>query len=641
MKTNFTRLSVLGVLVIFLLGIGRCGDAPQEPGNSVVNADDGYRHITILQTNDIHGAVEPTVAKDGGFVGGMAVFGGIVKSIREGLEARYGARAGVLVVDGGDQFQGTLISNFNEGQLVFTTMNQVGYDAVVPGNHDYDFGPIGWLDDRVTQQTVDKNPRGALLRLAQQAKFPLLSANTYLKESLVDEIGNKVEVSGSGCKPVAQLTGETRGIVWGAAKRPDFLNAFTIKNVAGARVALVGLDNVNTPKTTTEVNVSDLCFRDEVETFLELRSSLDGLADVFVLILHNGNTDKEFPVTKLVEALYDASSTRSFRGNAVDAVVAGHTHFINRVEVGGVPVIQSSANGKMFGRIDLVWNSKLGVVERDKTKYYAGVQMLLDKCDAPGADFCSVSQQGVAYENIPLVPDAGISGQIATARLDIAPLAGKRLASAKVLISSDRIRESPLANIMSDALRAVAGTEIAIINTGGIRAPLKAGDITYENFFRVFPFNNRGVKIGPMSAQKLIGLLEHSARTCGAYGALMQSGLKAEFERDCKASAAQGTAGNEAGLELGVDSKARLLKVVTLSGVVLLDVNAGVMPPEDLSFTVATIDFLTSGGSGYDGFLGVPLIEDIGIMRESLADYFFMNQPVFDAVIDGRWRERR
>ena len=137
--------------------------------------------ITILATNDIHGGIEPTTSSDGSVEGGLAAFSGTVQAIKAGLKRRLGEQAGVLVLDAGDQFQGTLISNYNEGKLLFQAMSRVGYDAVITGNHDYDFGPVGWLDDQVTPTTVDQDPRGALKAALAYAQFPLISANTFLR----------------------------------------------------------------------------------------------------------------------------------------------------------------------------------------------------------------------------------------------------------------------------------------------------------------------------------------------------------------------------------------------------------------------------------------------------------------------------
>lgn len=604
------------------------GLADPEAGSSAGPTDaiqlaDHERLITILQTNDIHGAIEPYVRKDQVRVGGMALFSGIVQAIRAGLDQKFGEKAGVLLLDGGDQFQGTLLSNYSEGVVTFKAMNEAGYDAAVPGNHDYDFGPIGWLVDQVTPHHPDQNPRGALLRLKSLAGFPLLSANTYYTESLIDPLGNPVPVSASGCTPRDPAKSE---IVWSSARRPEFLKPYVIKEVAGVRVAIVGIDNESTPTTTTAANVSDLCFRDEVEAYLEIRRELEGKADVFVLAVHDGNTSTEFNVTRLVQALTRAS----FPGRAVDAVVAGHTHWVNALRVNGVPIIQSGANGTMFGRIDLVYDPGARSLVSGKTRYFGGVNMLPNGCPEKNVSFCAPDPAGGTpfYEGVQVASNPRIGALIAGARADIAPLSERKLGVAQKTASSHRYNESPLADALTDVLREVSGAQVAFMNTGGIRAPIDAGEVTYEDFFRVLPFNNRGVVLGPMPLPQLISLLERSIRSCGSYGSLMQSGLRVRFERrDCDQVAD------------GVDPSARLLRVETVKGEVLLDLAGGIAPDPGKTVTVATLDFLATGGSGYDGFKGTPLIRDLGIVREVMADHFTAVKPLaITGEVDGRWQ---
>ena len=126
-------------------------------------------------------------------MGGMALWAGIVKAIRQGIASRAQRRDGVLVLDAGDQFQGTLISNYNEGQLVFAAMDRVGYDAVIPETTIMISGlSVGWSD----KSPDPSKRREALERLAGQVHFPLLSANTFLKDSIKDKAGNPVQVDG-------------------------------------------------------------------------------------------------------------------------------------------------------------------------------------------------------------------------------------------------------------------------------------------------------------------------------------------------------------------------------------------------------------------------------------------------------------
>jgi 5'-nucleotidase len=574
----------------------------------------GERTITLLATNDIHGGVEPSQGKDGKPIGGLALFGGIVSAIRQGVARERGDKGGVLVVDAGDQFQGTLISNFDEGQLVFAAMNSVGYDAAIPGNHDYDFGPIGWLDDQVTPKTVDQNPRGALLRVVGQAKFPLLSANTFFTSSLVDAAGAPVAVDGSGCKPKSG-----QAIDWSKARRPSFLVPYLIKQVAGVRVALVGIDNPVTPTTTTPANVTDLCFRDEADAYLDLRARLEGQADVFVILLHDGDIGNELNAKNLLTRLTDAS----LPPNRVDAVIAGHTHAINNASVAGVPYIQSGSGGQLFGRIDLTYDPAAHAVTKSKTRALSGLELRADSCPKGTDGFCQAGPGGLSYEGEAVRPNADIQALIAAARANIAPLAGRKLGTASREITVNRIDESPLADALTDALRSLSGAEVAFMNTGGIRAPIEPGELTYETFFRVLPFNNHGLTIGPMPAEQLLGLLERSAAACGLYGALMESGLRVSFARVC------GDGGTGA---------ATLQHVETVSGEVILDAATGVKPAAGRVFRVATLDFLAAGGSGYSGFAGTPVLEDLGVLREAMADEFTARPIALDGSMDGRWK---
>ncbi|NUM88850.1 MAG: bifunctional metallophosphatase/5'-nucleotidase [Bdellovibrionales bacterium] len=576
------------------------------------------RRIVVLATNDIHGALEPGVMKWGETVGGMAAWGGILDSIRTGLEKQYGKNAGTLLLDGGDQFQGTLISNHNEGALMFEAMNHLGYDAVVPGNHNYDFGPVGWLEDEVGPESRDKNPRGALEALVARAKFPMLSANTYLKNSLRDAQGNKMEVENVGCKPVSAGA----RIDWKKARRPGFLRPWLIKEVAGVRVALIGLDGSLTPKTTNISNVSDLCFRREAETYEEVRKELDGKADVFVLVIHSGNSTSETELTKLVQRIAPLHG-----GEGVHAVVGGHTHFVNHEQVLGVPLVQSGANGEKFGRIDLVFDAETRRVLRDRTKSWAGLLVRHDGCDKLAADFCKKESGATSYEGEAFRFHAAVASLVAGGRQRIAALAGRRLGLAPEGLTRDRISESPLANLLGDMARAISGADISMLNNGGIRADVPKGEITYETLYRVLPFNNAAVTVGPMEWSRVKSILERNVKSCGRFGIVVPAGLRVEYARNCDKPVD------------GQDVGAYLLRVTTESGEVLFDKAAGIDAPAGRAFHVVTQDFAAKGGSGFDEFVGVPVKRNEGILRERLADELERRNREWPNRVDGRYRE--
>ena len=337
------------------------------------------------------------------------------------------------------------------------------------------------------------------------------------------------------------------------------------------------------------------------------------------MLLHDGNTNNEFTATKLTLRLLTDNP------KAVDVVISGHTHYIYSTNVSGVPIIQSGHGGDRFGRIDLTYDLSKQAVIRDKTVSIAGARMDYAACDTPLQGFCQVqsSQDGVTYEGVPVEPDKDIVARIAEVRQQINPMATKVLAHAQADLKVDRIDESSLADVLTDAFRGASGAEVAFMNTGGIRTDLKAGVITYEDLFQVIPFNNHGYVVGPMVTSKLLSLLTRSVKTCGNYGALMQSGLKISFVRNCGDSS-------------GVDSKAQLVHVETLAGEVIYDAPSGFQEKDTRVFNVATLDFLAEGGSGYNDFIGTPKINDMGVLRESLSDSLGKNPATWSGAVDGR-----
>lgn len=599
----------------------------------VAGLSDDERVLTILGTNDIHGTVEPKlVGAEQRTVGGMGFFTGLVQSVREGVQAKYGDDCGgVVLVDGGDQFQGTLLSNYDEGQLMFNLMNTAKYDAVVPGNHDYDFGPIGWLEDQLSERTPGGTRRGALERLAAMAKFQLVSANTYLRDSLKDFTdGSTVPVSQKGCAAPAD-----RLIDWKKAVRLSLFAPYKIVERAGVRIALVGLDNDETGSDTTQANVSDLCFRDPFAEYMEIRQELEGKADVFVIVMHQGDINSEFHMTDLLKKILAANP----RG--VDAIVGGHTHQINNVNVDGVPGIQSGAYGGYFGRVELVYNTRTKQVDRQKMKFRGGISIEHSKCDEASLtagkfeETCAVATRGAAteisFDSKPVVANAESLALVSDAKKNVAHLADRFLGTTRKKLYRDRILESPLANIFNDALLAATGADISAINTGGIRQDIQPGKVTYETLYGVLPFGNRAVVLAPMKTETLLKLITRSVLTCGNYGSLMFGGIRVTYSRDC------------ANAVNGIDPKAKLL-TVTLSngadaGTVIYDATGAEAPVVlDRTFKIATLDFLATGGSGFTDFASVPIVQDLGIFREVLTDTLIATPGNWDSELDGRWK---
>ena len=127
------------------LGGGSPEDILISQANYTEPVKSALEDIVILYTNDVHCAV------DEGAIGYETV-----SSVKASLEAsgKY-----VLVVDSGDAIQGNAIGSFSEGESIVNIMNEVGYDAMALGNHEFDYG-------------IDR-----LIELSEEADFEFLSCN--------------------------------------------------------------------------------------------------------------------------------------------------------------------------------------------------------------------------------------------------------------------------------------------------------------------------------------------------------------------------------------------------------------------------------------------------------------------------------
>ncbi|AKQ64674.1 5'-nucleotidase [Myxococcus hansupus] len=194
--------------------------------------------ITLVGINDFHGQVEPhrTPLKDGQVVeeGGAATLSAYVARLRADNPD------GVVLVDAGDIFQGTLPSNLTEGAVVIDVYNHLGVAAAAIGNHEFDYGPEG---PGSMALRPGEDGLGALKARIRQARFPLVSAN--LREAA------------TGKAPA--WTGN---------------DGTLLMAVKGVKVGVLGLTTESTPNVTNPANVASLRFLPLAPSALEASRSL-------------------------------------------------------------------------------------------------------------------------------------------------------------------------------------------------------------------------------------------------------------------------------------------------------------------------------------------------------------------------------
>jgi 5'-nucleotidase len=150
--------------------------------------------LTVLHTNDFHARFEPISKYDSGCSAEENAegkcFGGSARLVTAIEAARQ--RAGntpTLLVDGGDQFQGTLFYTYYKGKLAAEMMNKMGYDAMTVGNHEFDDGP------EILREFIGNTNFPILMSNADVSGEPLLS-DVIQKSTIIEKGGEKIGLIG-------------------------------------------------------------------------------------------------------------------------------------------------------------------------------------------------------------------------------------------------------------------------------------------------------------------------------------------------------------------------------------------------------------------------------------------------------------
>jgi 2',3'-cyclic-nucleotide 2'-phosphodiesterase (5'-nucleotidase family) len=199
--------------------------------------------FTILHHNDFHGQLEPSGSNPG-----LARLSNKVNEVRGAV-----GDGNVLLVDAGDEMQGSLLSNIWQGVPVIDAYNTMGYVAATFGNHEFDWG-----------QDVIRARVG-------EAAYDYVSANIVVND-----------------------TGNCATAGWTA---PDFATPYTISTVGDpvpVTVGFIGVTSQETPYITIAEATEGLCFKDPADSILHYYDELDAQTDVIVVLSHLGYTDGGF-----------------------------------------------------------------------------------------------------------------------------------------------------------------------------------------------------------------------------------------------------------------------------------------------------------------------------------------------------------
>jgi 2',3'-cyclic-nucleotide 2'-phosphodiesterase/3'-nucleotidase len=268
--------------------------------------------FTILHTNDFHGQLEASGSNPG-----MARTAAVINGVRTAVGA-----ANVLLVDAGDEMQGSLLSNLGDGTPTgkglptIATYNAMGYNVATFGNHEFDWG-----------QTV-------LGARTTQATYPYVTANVVQNDT-----GN---CATAGWTPPA------------FADAPYQL--VDVGSPVSVKVALIGVTTAETPTITISTATAGLCFKDPADSIIHYYDAMKAAgADAIVVLSHLGNVDGGYGYGLPVYGDQTLATRLNTAGKPVNLIIGGHSHtdLAAAQTVGTTKVVQAHYNGRKVGRADV------------------------------------------------------------------------------------------------------------------------------------------------------------------------------------------------------------------------------------------------------------------------------------------------
>ena len=415
--------------------------------------------LPLIETTDMHGHF--VNIENGTVHYRLAYVADKVKDIR-GHGKQY-RKDRLLLLDGGDIYQGASASNLLDGMPMYVSVNKMDYDAVALGNHEFDWGYENMVDSDAT--LLDYEWEGG----REVNEVPVLCANLFQNGSRASNTRDYAIFE----KSAVNLKGDEVRVRIGVI-------GFAIDYGGGIMTSRFAGKGYSIEEDWSIAN--DLA--------AELESS--GKCDVTILLIHGAA---------------DESAMKLGQGSPIDMVLGGHSHSILAGSTSwGLPYLQGGRYCEYYASADLKFT-----VNRESEIAFKKAENLRVSTVDPNRDQHGLPNQNVEDldEDIIAVSDAALE---ATARQQNEVIGYITTDATSSPINGERA--STMSNWMCDILRSIGEADVAFLNGGGIRTvfPLNGQsrrDITVANIYEMFPFGN-ATYVYSITYAELLQLLEYS-----------------------------------------------------------------------------------------------------------------------------------
>ena len=417
----------------------------------------GWDTIKVFETTDVHGYITDVSSyKEDTFEYRLAYFSKIVNDARNN-----DAYEDVLLLDTGDIYQGTPHSNLTYGAAMRAAYDQMDYDAVGLGNHEFDWDVKTYATD--AKGTMAPYEIGSY---KGDSDIPVLMSNLYYKDS---------------------------------GERVEFTQDYTIVDKGDYKVGIVGwADDYSADIKASQI--APYTIDDNREKLKELAEEVDKKADIVVILAHSD----------------PKSIAEEMDPEVVDLVAGGHTHKnVNGVAENGIDYMQGNCYAYGYSTAEIKVNPETKDVEVTTPEfkdispkggdhsylyYNNGNNTQLDPEVTKISQAAWDAVKGEMYEVLGTV-DQSITKDFIDETNGTSSIAGNWLADMMLAATKDQ------------------NTVAAFANRGGIRANLEMAegassrDITVADIYTISPFGNRiltfaitGQQMGQQLERALIGL---------------------------------------------------------------------------------------------------------------------------------------
>lgn len=417
---------------------------------AIANAQGSTVDVKLLSFNDLHGQYDAD-----------AKYGGGIDNLSAYLKKLQSENKNTLTMSAGDAVGGSpAVAALKQDQPTLEILKEMNVDIVTTGNHEYDEG--------ITElaRLVQGGKHASGLDWAGSEGLGWITSNVVANKDL--QFGNKTIKKGD-----------------------PILNPYTVKEFDGVKVGVIGVVTTDTAKKVVPNGIKDVDFIDEVQAIDKYSEELksQGVKTIVVLSHVPAKTDKD--TGKLIDLseesdIYDISQKVN---GEVDVIIAADNHdyansVVKREGKDDIVVTEAYSKGQNIGEIDLTIDKTTGDVVNSK------------------ANIISVDPKKITA-------DAKVTNIVQKAAEDVKPMLERKVGYAEEeiprTIDNDH-GEAELGRMIAEAqLWAVRdkgeNIDISLMNIGGVRSELKAGDVTYEDVYTIQPFSNDLTKLTLTGAQ--------------------------------------------------------------------------------------------------------------------------------------------